>query len=86
MKKGTNDKYRGNLPLICFNCDVISHFANKCPHKKNKKNEEDDSNRKQIYKGKRTNLFFSRKSFAPKKTTPHQMKMKTMEVIHKGFY
>jgi hypothetical protein len=45
--------YIGKLPLICFNCDGIGHFSNKCPHKK-KRNDEGFSNRKQTYKGKRT--------------------------------
>jgi hypothetical protein len=54
LNKGTNDRYKGKIPLICFNCDGIGHFANKCPHKKNKRNDEDYSNRKQTYKGKRT--------------------------------
>jgi hypothetical protein len=63
LKKGTNDRYRGKLPLICFNCDGIGHFANKCPHKKKKINEEDDSNRKQTYKGKRTKKKFSSRKF-----------------------
>jgi hypothetical protein len=63
LKKGTNGKYRGKLPLICFNCDGIGHFTNKCPHKKNKRNEEDDSNRKQIYKGKRTKNKNSQENF-----------------------
>jgi hypothetical protein len=54
LNKGTNDTYRGKLPLICFNCDGIGHFSNKCPHKKNKKNDEEYSNRKQTYKVKRT--------------------------------
>ena len=40
--------------MICFNCDDIGHFDNKCPHNKKKINDEDDSNRKQTYKGKRT--------------------------------
>jgi hypothetical protein len=62
LKKGTDDKYRDKLPLICFNCDGIGHFAIKCPHKKNKRNEEDDSNRKQIYKGKRTKIRVFKKS------------------------
>jgi hypothetical protein len=53
LNKGTNDRYRGKIPLICFNCDGIGHFANKCPHKK-KRNDEGYSNRKQTYKGKRT--------------------------------
>jgi hypothetical protein len=49
LNKGTNGRYRGKLLLICFNCDGISHFANKCPHKK-KRNDEG----KHTYKGKRT--------------------------------
>jgi hypothetical protein len=39
LNKGTNGRYRGKLPLICFNCDGIGHFYNKCPHKK-KRNDE----------------------------------------------
>jgi hypothetical protein len=27
LNKGTNDRYKGKLPLICFNCDGIGHFA-----------------------------------------------------------
>jgi hypothetical protein len=65
LKKGT-DKYRGKLPLICFNCDGIGHFSKKCPHKKKKRNEEDDSNRKQTYKGKRTKNNFFKKIFCTK--------------------
>jgi hypothetical protein len=37
QNKGTNDRYKGKLPLICFNCDGIGHFSNKCPHKKKEK-------------------------------------------------
>jgi hypothetical protein len=53
LNKGTNGRYRGKLPLICFNCDGIGHFANKCPHKK-KRNDEGYSKGKHTYKGKRT--------------------------------
>jgi hypothetical protein len=53
LNKGTNDRYRGKLPLICFNCDGIGHFANKCPYKK-KRNDEGYSKGKQTYQGKRT--------------------------------
>jgi hypothetical protein len=53
LNKGTNGRYRGNLPLICFNCDGIGHFANKCPHKK-KRNDEGYSKGKHTYKGKIT--------------------------------
>jgi hypothetical protein len=53
LNKGTDDRYRGKLHLICFNCDGICHFSNKCPHKK-KRNDEGYSKGKHTYKGKRT--------------------------------
>jgi hypothetical protein len=53
LNKGTNGRYRGKLPLICFNCDGIGHFANKFPHKK-KRNDEGYSKGKHTYKDKRT--------------------------------
>jgi hypothetical protein len=62
LKKGTDDIYKGKIPLICFNYYGIDHFANKCPHNKNKRNDEDDSNRKQTYKGKRTKNKVVKKS------------------------
>jgi hypothetical protein len=65
MKRGT-EKYRGKLPLICFNCDDIGNFINKCPYKKKKRNGKDYSNRKQIYKGKRTKKKISKKRFCTK--------------------
>jgi hypothetical protein len=49
----TNGRYRGKIPLICFSCDGIGHFANKCPCKK-RRNDEGYSKGKQTYKGKRT--------------------------------
>jgi hypothetical protein len=66
LNKGTNDRYKGKFPLICFNCDGIGHFANKCPHKKKKRNDEDYSNRKQTYKGKRTTKKVFKKSLCTK--------------------
>ena len=53
LNKGTDDRYRGKLPLICFNFDGIGHFANKCTHKK-KRNDEGYSKGRQTYKGKIT--------------------------------
>jgi hypothetical protein len=53
LNKGTNDRYRGKLPLICFICGGIGHFDNKCPHKK-KRNDECYSKGKHTYKGKIT--------------------------------
>jgi hypothetical protein len=55
LNKGTNGRYRGKLPLICFNCDGIGHFANKCPHNK-KRNDEGYSKGKHTYKGRRTTM------------------------------
>jgi hypothetical protein len=65
LNKGTNDRYRGKLPLICFNCDGFGHFANKFPHKK-KINDEGYSKRKQTYKGKRTKKKVFKKSLCTK--------------------
>jgi hypothetical protein len=60
VNKGTDDRYRGKLPLIFFNCDGIGHFYNKCPHKK-KRNDEGYSKGKQTYKGKiTTNKVFKK--------------------------
>jgi hypothetical protein len=67
LNKGTNDMYKGKFPLIFFNCDGIGHFANECPHKKNKRNDEDYSNRKQTYKGKRTTKKSFKKRLCTKK-------------------
>jgi hypothetical protein len=53
LNKGTDGRYRGKIPLICFNCDGIGHFSNKCPHKKNI-SDEGYSKGKHTYKGKRT--------------------------------
>jgi hypothetical protein len=54
LKTETN-KYKGKLTLICFNCDGVGNFSNKCPYKKNKINEEEDDPKKknQIQKGRR---------------------------------
>ena len=32
LPRGTG-RYKGRLPLKCFNCGKIRHFAAKCPHK-----------------------------------------------------
>jgi hypothetical protein len=66
LNKGTNDRYRGKFPLICFNCDGIGHFVNNFPHKKNKRNDEYYSNRKQTYKGKRNTKKDFKKSLCTK--------------------
>jgi hypothetical protein len=59
LNKGMNGRYRGKLPLICFNCDGIGHFSNKCSHKK-KRNDEGYS------KGRRTTKKVFKKIFCTK--------------------
>jgi hypothetical protein len=85
MNKGTDGRYRGKPPLICFICDGIGHFANKCPHKK-KRNDEGYSKGKQTYKGKITTKKVFKKSLCTKEYTNHQMKMKSVTVRQEEFY
>jgi hypothetical protein len=66
LNKGTNNRYKGKFPLIFFNCDGIGHFANKCPHNKKNRNDEDYSNSKQTYKCKRTTNEVFKKSLCTK--------------------
>jgi hypothetical protein len=65
LNKGTNGSYRGKFGLICFNCDGIGHFSNKCPHKK-KRNDEGYSKGRQTYKSKRTTKKVFKKNFCTK--------------------
>jgi hypothetical protein len=65
LNKGTDGRYRGEIHLICFNCDGIGHFSNKCPYKK-KRNDEGYSKGKQTYKGKRTTKKVFKKNLCTK--------------------
>jgi len=85
LNKGTNGRYIGKLPLICFNYDGLGHFAKKCSYKK-KKNYEGYSKGKKTYKGKKPQRKVSRKAYAPKKTSHHQKKMKSATVRQRELY
>jgi hypothetical protein len=84
LNNRTNNRYRGKIPLICFNCDGIGHFSNKCPNKK-KRNDEGYSKENTHIKEEEIQRNFSIKSYAPKKTSYHQIKMKSMIVRHEEF-
>ena len=40
-------KFKGNLPIICFNCNEIGHIATRCPQKKNYKEGNKYKNRRE---------------------------------------
>ena len=52
-------KFKGKLPIICFNCNEVGHIAARCTLKKNykerskNKNRREDSNKDYKDKGKR---------------------------------
>ena len=50
LERGT-DKYKGKLPLKCFNCGRIRHFASKCPYPKQDDSDEREASKK-FKKGK----------------------------------
>jgi hypothetical protein len=61
LKKGT-DKYKGNLPLKCFNCGKIGHFSSKFPYAKNSDSDEEFSKKEKKYqngnkKGNKRKVF-----------------------------
>jgi predicted hydrolase (HD superfamily) len=70
LNKGTNSRYRGNLPLICFNCDGIGHFLTNVLIRKREMMKVTQKIDKHI-KVKELQRKFSRKNFAPKKTSHH---------------
>jgi hypothetical protein len=48
LKKGTK-KYKGMIPLKCFNCGGIGHFSSKFPHKNKESDKEGASKRGKKY-------------------------------------
>ena len=46
LKRATG-KYKGKLPLICFNCGKIGHFSNKFSYAKNTNSDEEESPKKE---------------------------------------
>ena len=74
MKKGTG-KYKGKLPLKCFSCGKIGHFASKCPYAKSSDSDEDGSfkpyKKYNNYKNKNRGKFGKKKVSIQKEKTTH---------------
>jgi hypothetical protein len=64
LKKGVG-KYKGKIPLICFNCGKIGHFANKCPHPKKEESDDEGTlkNQKKINTNKKKKFYMKKKTF-----------------------
>ena len=45
LERGTS-KCQGNIPLKCFNCGSIGHFASKCPYPKQDDSDEREASKK----------------------------------------
>jgi hypothetical protein len=64
LKRGTG-KYKGKLPLKCFDCGRIGHFSSKCPFNKHYDGEEESNIKTKEYK-KMYKKPFQRNSYKKK--------------------
>jgi hypothetical protein len=88
LKRGTG-KYKGKLPLKCFNCGKIGHFSTKCPYAKNSESDEEEVPKKekkyQKETRKETKKILQEKSSTQEKIVPHLMRMMIVTVTQKEY-
>jgi nitrate/nitrite-specific signal transduction histidine kinase len=85
LNKGTNNRYRGKISLFFLIVMVLVILLTNVLIRKREMMKVTQKENKHI-KAKELQRKFSRKSYAPKKTSHHQMKMKSVTVRHEEFY
>ena len=88
LERGT-EKYKGNLPLKCFNRGRIGHFAKKCPYPKQEDSHDEepcfhkkDQKNKIIYKKK---FQKNKKNLYSKEDSENDEISEYVEVLFMGF-
>ena len=67
LERGTG-RYKGKLPLKCFNCGRIIHFASNCPYPK-----QDDIDERESSKNLKKDKIKNKKKFNEKKNILYTM-------------
>lgn len=81
LKRG-NGKYKGKLPLKCFGCGGIGHFAAKCPYKEEESfKEKNDRIRPRFKKNRYKKSFISRHENTSEESSSDNSEDETNEVL-----